>query len=71
MTGNSDLVDILCHQHAESKLAILVSDDGNEKNAVWIPKSQVEIAPNPAVGGSRAIVLVTLPAWLAESKGLV
>ncbi len=71
MTGNSDLVDILCHQHAETKLAILVSDDGNEKRAVWLPKSQVEIAPNPATGGSRAIVLVTAPEWLLTSKGLL
>lgn len=70
MTGNSDLTDIMLHQHAETKLAILVSDDGVEKNAVWLPKSQIEIAPNPATGGSKAIVLVTAPQWLLESKGL-
>jgi hypothetical protein len=70
MPGNSDLTDIMVHQHAETKLAILVSDDGDERRAVRIPKSQIEIAPNPATVGSRAIVLVTAPAWLLESKGL-
>ncbi len=69
--GNSDLTDLLLHQHAETKLAILVSDDGNEKSAVWLPKSQIEIAPNPAAGGSKAIVLVTAPEWLLTSKGLL
>lgn len=71
MTGNSDLTDVMVTVHAETKLAILVSDDGDERRAVWLPKSQVEIAPNPATGGSRAIVLVTLPIWLAENKGLL
>lgn len=71
MSGNSDLTDILVTKHAETKLAILVSDDGVEKNAIWLPKSQIEIAPNPATGGSRAIVLVTLPEWLALTKNLI
>lgn len=71
MNGNSNLVDLLLQKHAETKLAILVSDDGDEKHGIWIPKSQVEIAPAPGVGSSRSIVLVTLPEWLAESKGLV
>lgn len=71
MSGNSDLVDLMVTKHAETALAILVSDDGVEKNAVWLPKSQIEISPAPGTGGSKNIILVTLPSWLAESKGLV
>lgn len=71
MTSNSDLTDVMVTVHAETKLAILVSDDGDERHGVWLPKSQVEIAPAPGVGSSRSIVLVTLPIWLAENKGLV
>jgi len=69
--GNSDLTDLMLQVHAETKLAILVSDDGKESSAVWLPKSQIEIAPNPAVGGSKNIVLVTGPEWLFTSKGLL
>lgn len=71
MTSHPELTDVLLHQHAETKLAILVSDDGDERHGVWLPKSQVEIAPNPATGGSRAIVLVTAPEWLLLDKGLL
>ena len=71
MTGNSDLIDLTLQKHAETKLAILVSDDGNEKRAVWLPLSQCEVAAAPGTGGVRGLVLVTLPEWLATSKGLV
>lgn len=71
MSGNSDLTDLMLHLHAETKLAILVSDDGAEKSAVWLPKSQVEVSPAPGTGGSKNVVLVTLPEWLAIERGLV
>lgn len=67
---NSDLTDLLVHQHVETKLAILVSDDGDEKRAVWLPKSQIEIAPAPGTGTSKNIVLITAPQWLLEDEGL-
>lgn len=71
MSGNSDLVDVTVRVHAETKLAVLVSDDGVEKNAVWLPRSQIEIAPAPGVGGAKNIILVTAPEWLLISKGLI
>ncbi len=71
MTGNSDLVDLTLHQHAETDRAVLVSDDGTEARAVWLPKSQIEIAPLPGTGGAKGLVLVTAPQWLLEDKGLV
>jgi hypothetical protein len=69
--GNSDLVDVTVRVHAETKLAMLVSDDGVEKNAVWLPRSQIEIAPAPGTGASRNIVLITAPEWLLIDKGLI
>lgn len=70
MSGKSDLVDLTMRLHHETDKAVLVSDDGEEKNAIWLPKSQIEIAPVPGTGGAGH-VLVTLPEWLATSKGLV
>ena len=69
--GNSDLVDLSPRLHAETKLAILVSDDGVEKHAVWLPRSQIEVVPGPGTGSASGIVLVTLPEWLATERGLV
>lgn len=70
--GNSDLTDLTLYKRAETALAILVSDDGVEKHAVWLPKSQIEYAPvDSGVGGAKNIVLVTLPEWLAIERGLV
>lgn len=66
MSGNSDLHDLLLSLHAETKLAILVSDDGDEKHAQWLPKSQIEyVVKRPGV------VEVTAPSWLLENKGLL
>ena len=68
--GNSDLIDLTLQKHAETKLAILVSDDGVAKNAVWLPLSQIEVAVAPGTGGARGLVLVTGPEWIFTSKGL-
>jgi hypothetical protein len=71
MPGNSDLIDLTLQEHHRTKAAILVSDDGEEKSAVWLPLSQIEVAPVPGVGMAKSLVLVTLPEWLATDKGLV
>jgi hypothetical protein len=66
----SDLVDLLLFEHHRTGAAVLVSDDGEEKSAVWLPLSQVEIEAKPAkVGGNE--VMVTLPTWLAQERGLI
>lgn len=71
MSGHSDLVDVTVRVHAETEFAILVSDDGVESRAVWLPRSQIEIAPAPGVGGAKNIILVTAPEWLLLDKGLL
>ncbi len=66
MPGNSDLVDVTMQVHARTSKAIRVSDDGDDKRAVWLPLSQCEVEEK-----ARGIVVVTLPEWLAIDKGLV
>lgn len=62
----SDLIDVMVQKHAETPKAILVSDDGDEKKAVWIPLSQCEIEPK-----GKGTFELTLPEWLAQDKGLI
>jgi hypothetical protein len=66
MTGNSDLVDLTLQLHAETEMAILVSDDGDKARAIWLPLSRCEIERK-----SAGVVIVTLPEWLATQRGLV
>lgn len=61
------LCDITTKFMRETEKAICVSDDGTEKNAVWLPRSQIEIndwKPN-------GIMEITMPEWLAKDKGLI
>ena len=60
------LIDLTLRLHHETDKAVLVSDDGDEKKAVWLPLSQIEIERKR--GG---VVVVTAPEWLATDKGLV
>jgi hypothetical protein len=62
----SNLIDLTLQQHHETERAILVSDDADREQAVWLPKSQIEVEP-----GERGTVIVTLPEPLAIEKGLV
>ena len=61
-----EVIDITVQVHAKTDRAILVSDDGEESNAVWLPLSQVEVEMKQ--GGTAEI---TLPEWLALDKGLI
>jgi hypothetical protein len=62
----SDLVDIAGYKRAETGKAILFTDTGDEEDAVWLPKSQIEMDDN-----KDGTVTVTLPEWLAKDKGLI
>ena len=49
--SNSDLIEIEMQMHSHTQKAILVSDDGDEDSAVWLPVSQTssgcEAPPKP------------------------
>lgn len=66
----SYVVDLSVFIHYQTDKAYLVSDDGDRENAVWLPKSVVEI--EPGMENSVGIpVGITLPEDLAIEKGLV
>ena len=62
----SDLVDLDMHLHGTRDLSILASLTGERKDAVWLPKAEIEIE----LKRDRNIV-VAMPQWLAEERGLV
>lgn len=61
------IIDMQVYEHARTEKAILVSDSGDKKDAIWLPLSQVTVH-NTAVSFIRDIVL---PEWLAKEKGLI
>ncbi|WP_127142859.1 hypothetical protein [Pelagibacterium montanilacus] len=71
-------LEVFVHRRTPGdKGGLLVSPDGNEDLARWIPKSQVteesvERAGQPNRGGRLVdyMAVLTLPRWLAESRGL-
>lgn len=63
----SDVIDIVMKIHVTTARAILASDDGEKKNAVWLPLSQVEVSPHE----NGDFDVVTLPEWLAKEKELI
>lgn len=67
--SRSDLVDLTLFIHVETAAAYRVSDTGEDKDGVWVPKSQVEVEEVPGKKGRVAVF--TMPEWLATDKGLV
>ncbi|MER9182954.1 hypothetical protein [Mesorhizobium sp. M0767] len=65
-SGRSDLIDLTLAQHAITGRAVRVSETGDDAKAVWLPLSECEVVKKP--GG---FVVVTMPEWLAHSKGLI
>jgi hypothetical protein len=67
--SRNDRIEITVTLHADppSALAILVSEDGDESTAVWLPRSQIEYSS----GDEGDIITVELPEWLAEAKWLI
>lgn len=59
----SNVVDVEVKLHHQTERAILVSDDGDKANAVWLPLSQIE--------WDEADGIVTMPEWLATEKGFI
>lgn len=62
----SDLIDLEMCLHYQTEKAILVSDDGDRENAVWLPKSLIEFEKN-----GDGFVTVTMCEQLAIDKELV
>lgn len=66
--GRKDKITLSLFLHRSTDKAMLFSEDGDEGEAVWLPKSQIEY-DHSAATGDRTDVLV--PEWLAEEKGFM
>ena len=54
--------------HSCTAKAVLLSQDGLKKNAVWLPLSQISV--EPADPAPDDVVEVTGPEWLLQKNGL-
>lgn len=63
--GRSNLHDFTLYVHHETPAALRVSETGEDRDAFWLPKSQIEYEEKGA-----SYVLVTMPEWLAREKEL-
>lgn len=60
------LVDLSLHLHHMTDAALLLSQEGDNSRAVWVPKSVCEYEVK-----ARSLIEVTMPEWLAIKKELV
>lgn len=60
----SNVIEIEGMAHYETGLAVLFSTTGENEDAVWLPKSQIEF---DGLGKTTIVI----PEWLATEKGLV
>lgn len=66
MTRRSELIDIELTIHHETEKAVLVSDNGERDEAVWLPLSAIEIERK-----ASGLAIITMPERLALDKGLI
>ncbi len=62
----SNVIDIDGAIEARTISAVMFHT-GDKSEAVWLPRSQIEIEETGVAG----IVTITLPEWLALEKGLI
>lgn len=69
--SRNDMIDIgvIIIRDEDTDHAILVSETGDEDDAVWLPRSQIEYARNTVCMGGE--ITITMPGWLAKEKGLI
>jgi len=57
--------------HKETLKAWLVSDDGDEFNAKWIPKSEISNFEQTGMSDNLPLYTFFMPHWLALQKELI
>lgn len=68
MRDKTEPVEVIFHKQTEA--AILVSDDGDKENAVWLPKSQIEGWDEEEDIQDGDELELVVPMWLLKKKGL-
>ena len=64
----SDIIDITVHLHHQTEKAVLISDTGDSDDAVWLPRSAIEVDISASSG---SVTEITLTEGLATEKGLI
>lgn len=54
----------------ETEIAIKVSSDEEEDDAVWLPKSEIEFPAGDSPNGA-GVIEISAPEWLLTEKGLL
>jgi hypothetical protein len=67
-TTSKETLQVVLHKRTEK--AVLVSTDGKEPSAVWLPLGQIEIEDG-AAAGDGVFYDVIAPVWLLENRGLI
>lgn len=65
-SNEDDYVDVDVHCHARTRKAALLSIDGQEGNATWIPLSQMNDVPERDKDG-----VAVIKRWIAEREGMI
>ena len=70
---SDDRLEVEVRRHAVTDDAWLVSTTGDEKDAVWVPRSECMLQWPDDDSGPRSERVYTLvaPEWLLTEKGLV
>lgn len=67
---NHEPVELSIFIHVQTEKALLVSEDGDEGQAVWLPKSQLTSLTMDREG-ETGTATIEIPEWLAIKKGLI
>lgn len=62
-----ELVQLHMYRHMQTAKAFLLSMDGDEDDAKWYPKSQLDTVESDEKG----YLVVTMPEWLAKKNELL
>jgi hypothetical protein len=60
------MIEFIMKIHRETEKAFLLSKDGDESKAVWLPKSQITVQETLA----NEHIRVEVPEWLAQKQNL-
>lgn len=61
------MIEFIMKIHRETEKAYLLSLDGDEKKAIWLPKSQITVQEELA----NEHIRVEVPEWLAQKQNLI
>ena len=61
-----DLIEITVMIHHKTDRGVLVSDTGQEDDAVWLPLAKIDIEPR-----RNGFAQISVPEWLAKREGLI